>query len=158
MSGSPVSSLRDRKPNEERIPQPFSSFIFPRRIFKHGLLCFCFHRCSLVICSMWQTAVLAMLRSTLWWIPRCLRADVDVVFYLLCRLAGPSSSFLLRGGSLSLPPVCHSITIQDFSQWWKVHYILLLLFGGWQRSLLVHKCNTFTNTVLMCKMELLVSC
>lgn len=27
MSGCPVSSLRDRKPTEERIPQPFSSFM-----------------------------------------------------------------------------------------------------------------------------------
>lgn len=42
MSGSPMSSLRDRKPTEERIPQPFSSFIFTVQKQRRNPLYLCF--------------------------------------------------------------------------------------------------------------------
>ena len=118
MSGCPVSSLRDRKPTEERIPQPFSSFIFHQAENTHAHGPFCVHRCSLDMCwgvARW-TYVAVPAPSGLHYggYPAVrLPADVDVVLYLLCLLGSPSSSFLLRWRtslSLSLSP-CLSLSI-----------------------------------------------
>lgn len=103
MSGCPVSSLRDRKPTEERIPQPFGSFmVHPSRISKRtqdgGLsppppppqtppaecLNLAFHRHTMGICR--------RVAASLWWLsPSVCLPMSTLVPHLLCLVCGPSS-------------------------------------------------------------------
>lgn len=77
MSGSPVSSLRDRKPTEERIPQPFSSFIFIVQKQRRNPLCFSqLHPQHLFVFH--GICCFGSVESTLWWITRWLQADIEL--------------------------------------------------------------------------------
>lgn len=125
ISGYPVSSLRDRKPTEERMPQPFSSFIFHMR--KHGPLGFCFHRCSLDICSScrrWDASVdvaVDCLSSVgLHYGEHPCASGLPLMSTLFCGSIQsppvcPSSGFLL--GLRTSLPCCHSASTHITTRW-----------------------------------------
>lgn len=107
MKGSPVSSLRDRKPTEERIPQPFSSFIFSVLKQKKAAPPSFFHRSSLHICSC-ASVNAAPARRGLHAAEPTADVDVVIVVSLLSLVGSPSSSFLLQRRISLPPPVCHA--------------------------------------------------
>lgn len=133
-SGCPVSSLRDRKPSEERIAQPFSSFIFT--VHEYGPLCFCFHYCTRDICSHCGEDV-----AHCWvyiMVDTPLPADVDVISHLLCLLASPSSSFLLRWRRTSLSPWLSLGTTSQHSSPFNSHHSAHILPLNYPLSSLYH--------------------
>lgn len=124
MSGCPVSSLRDRKPTEERIPQPFSSFMVrPSRISKRtqdgGLspppqtppakcLNLAFHHRTMGICR-------RVAASTLWWLsPSACLPMSTLVSHLLCLVCGPSSQQQLPAPAKD-PPLLLLLVCQSAS-------------------------------------------
>lgn len=106
-SGCPVSSLRDRKPTEERIPQPFSSFIFTAH--EYGPLCFCFHHCTRDICSHCGEEV-AHSWVYIMVIPRYLPACplMSTLFRTSVFSPVPAAASCSGGGGPLSPPGCHS--------------------------------------------------
>lgn len=118
-SGCPVSSLRDRKPTVERIPQPFSSFILSPFVFTNTPSS---SVPRLEVHSGQCGTAAAMFGYMMVETP--LLADVDVVLYLLRPLSVPAAASCSGGGSLSLSP-CPSPSITRHTL--KVYDILRIL-------------------------------